>query len=30
VTVLDVRGLGYECAEHTATNAATHVVLRRR
>jgi dihydrofolate reductase len=27
---IDVLALGYECAEHTATSAATHVVLRRR
>ena len=27
---IDLPALGYECAEHTATSAATHVVLRRR
>jgi dihydrofolate reductase len=27
---LDLRGLGYECAEHTAGERATHLILRRR
>jgi dihydrofolate reductase len=27
---IDLPALGYECAEHAATSAATHVVLRRR
>jgi dihydrofolate reductase len=27
---LDLRGLGYECAEHFAGERATHLILRRR
>ena len=29
-TGVDVLKLGYECEEHVATPAATHVVLRKR
>jgi hypothetical protein len=30
LTGLDMRALGYECAEHVAGERATHVFLRKR
>lgn len=27
---IDVRSLGYQCAEHTSTPSATHMILKRR